>query len=140
MGRSAQCAGNTNLLTEHAAATSGRELLFANRRSAAIRHTDFLHCWRSACDGTPTHPTLGGTTPGKLPPLCLGLRFHDLRHTHKNMLIELGVPEIAQDERLGHRPPGMRAVYARATPAMRKQMIDGLERVWADQRKAQFNP
>jgi integrase len=30
-----------DLLAEHAAATSGRELLFANRGSAALRHTDF---------------------------------------------------------------------------------------------------
>ena len=122
-----------DLLAEHAAATSGRELLFANRRSAAIRHTDFLNRWRPACDGTPTHATHGGTAPDTLPPICLGLRFHDLRHTQKNMLIELDVPEILQDERLGHHPPGMRATYAHTTPAMRKQMIDGLEQMWANQ-------
>jgi integrase len=103
-----------DLLADHAATTNGRELLFANRRAAAIRHTDFLNRWRPACDGT-------------LPPICPGLRFHDLRHTHKNMLIELDVPEILHDERLGHHPPGMRAVYAHTTPAMRKQMIDGLD-------------
>jgi hypothetical protein len=61
-----------------------------------------------------------------------------VRHTHKNMLIELDVPEIAQDERLGHRPPGMRAVYAHATPDMRKHMIDGLERVWDNEGKPHF--
>jgi integrase len=103
-----------DLLADHAATTNGRELLFANRRAAAIRHTDFLNRWRPACDGT-------------LPPICPGLRFHDLRHTHKNMLIELDVPEILHDERLGHHPPDMRAVYAHTTPAMRKQMIDGLD-------------
>jgi hypothetical protein len=56
------------------------------------------------------------------------------------MLVELDVPEILQDERLGHRPPGMRAVYAHATPAMRKQMIDGLERMWADPEKGAGQP
>jgi len=112
-----------------------RELLFANRRAAALRHTDFLNYWRPACDGTPTHAALGGTVAGTLPPLCPGLRFHDLRHTHKNMLIELDAPEILHDERLGHHPPGMRAIYAHTTPAMRKQMIDGLERVWANEGK-----
>jgi integrase len=29
---------------------------------------------------------------------------------------------------------------ARTNPDMRKQMIDGLERVWANRRKAQFKP
>jgi hypothetical protein len=32
----------------------------------------------------------------------------------------------------------MRAVYEHATPAMRTQMIDGLERLWADQGTPQF--
>jgi hypothetical protein len=36
----------------------------------------------------------------------LGLRFEDLQHTHKTMLIELGVSDVLQDERLGHRPTG----------------------------------
>jgi hypothetical protein len=51
------------------------------------------------------------------------------------MLVELEVPEALQDDRLGHRPPGMRAINARATPAMRKQMIYGLERMWVDPEK-----
>ena len=120
-----------DLLTDHVAATDGRELLFANRRAAAIRHTDFLHRWRPACDGTPTRSALGATAPDALPPLCAGLRFHDLRHTHRTILAELGVPEALRDERLGHRPPGMRRVYEHATPGMRKEMIDGLELMWA---------
>jgi hypothetical protein len=33
------------LLTEHTAIIGGRELQFANRRSTAIRHTDFLTHW-----------------------------------------------------------------------------------------------
>lgn len=47
------------------------------------------------------------------------------------MLAELGVPEALRDERLGHRPPGMRRVYEHATAGMRKEMIDGLEQMWA---------
>jgi integrase len=82
-----------DLLTEHAASAGGRELLFANRRATAIRHTDFLTRWRPACDGTPLRATPGGTAPGPLPPICPGLRFHDLRHSHKNLLVELEVPD-----------------------------------------------
>jgi integrase len=81
----------------------------------------------------------GGATPDALAPICLGLRFHDLRHSHKNMLVELDVPEVLQDDRLGHRPPGMRIIYAHPTPAMREQMVYGLERIWADRRKAQVS-
>ena len=120
-----------DLLTEHTANTGGRELLFANRSGAAIRHTDFLTHWRPACDGAPTDSALGGTAPDALAPIFPGLRFHDLRHSHKNMLVELDVPEILQDDRLGHRPPGMRIIYAHTTPAMREQMIYGLEQMWA---------
>ena len=120
----------TDLLTEHASGTGGRELVFANRRGAAIRHTDFLTRWRRACDGAHMDAAPGGAAP-----VCRGLRFHDLRHSHKNMLGELDVPEVLQDDRLGHRPPGMRIIYAHATPAMREQMIYGLEQVWADRGK-----
>lgn len=129
-----------DLLTEHTANIGGRELLFANRRSAAIRHTDFLAHWRPACDGTCTEPVLGGAAPNALAPICPGLRFHDLRHTHKTMLVELEVPEVLQDERLGHRPTGMHAVYAHTTPTMRKQMIEGLERIWADRDESPAQP
>ena len=59
-----------------------------------------------------------------------GLRFHDLRHMHKTMLTELGVPEILQDERLGHDPPGMRGVYAHTTVRMRQAMAEGLQELW----------
>jgi integrase len=120
-----------DLLAEHCAGVADRELLFANRRGAPIRHTDFLHRWRPACDGTPTRSTPGATAPDALPPLCAGLRFHDLRHTHRTILAELGVPEALRDERLEHRPLGMRRVYEHATPGMRQEVIDELELIWA---------
>ncbi|MBR7831244.1 hypothetical protein KDK95_33370 [Actinospica sp. MGRD01-02] len=59
-----------------------------------------------------------------------GLRFQNLRYTRKTMLIELGVPEIPQDERLGHHPPGMRGVYARTITRMRRAMAEGLQALW----------
>jgi hypothetical protein len=46
------------------------------------------------------------------------------------MLTELGVPEVLQDERLGHHPPGMRGVYAHTTTAMREAMVEGLQGQW----------
>jgi hypothetical protein len=50
---------------------------------------------------------------------CLGLRFHDLRNSHKTLLTELGVPEVLQHERIGNHPPGMRTAK-----------LEGLERTW----------
>ena len=58
-------------------------------------------------------------------------RTHDLHHTHRTILAELAVPEALRDERLGHRPPGMRRVYEHATSGMREEMIDALELMWA---------
>ena len=39
--------------------------------------------------------------------MCESLRFHDLRQSHKTVLIALGVEEIMQDNRLGHTPRGV---------------------------------
>jgi integrase len=120
-------------LARHAERIGDRDLLFVNRRGAPIRHTDFLRMWRPACDGGfPRYGRDGRILEPAKPPICLGLRFHDLRHTHKTMLIELDVPEVLQDERLGHHPPGMRTVYAHTTPAMRTTMIAGLEMLWLE--------
>ena len=119
------------LLNEHAEAAGGRLVLFTNRRGDPIRHTDFLRLWRAACDGRPTqYGPRGEVRAPAEPPLHPGLRFHDLRHTHKTMLTELGVPEVLQDERLGHHPPGMRSVYGHTTRRMHEELVDGLQRSW----------
>jgi integrase len=119
------------LLQARIEAVDGRTLIFANRHGEPIRHTDFLRLWRAACDGRPARYGRGGELrePAESP-LHSGLRFHDLRHTHKTMLTELGVPEVLQDERLGHHPPGMRGVYAHTTRRMREELVDGLQGLW----------
>jgi integrase len=119
------------LLAEHCSVTGGVDLLFANRRGEPIRNSDFLRRWRPACDGAAQRLARDGRVlAAATAPLCLGLRFHDLRHSLKTLLTELGVPEVLQDERLGHHPPGMRTVYAHPTAAMRAAMLEGLERIW----------
>jgi len=117
-----------DLLQAQIEPADGRTLIFANRRGEPIRHTDFLRLWRVACDGRPAQYGRGGELrdPAE-PPVHSGLRFHDLRHTHKTMLIELGVPEVLQYERLGHHPPGMRSVYAHTTRRMREELVDELQ-------------
>jgi integrase len=120
-----------SLLAEHCSAIGGTDLLFTNRRGEPIRNTDFLRRWRPACDGAAQRLARDGRVlTAATVPLRPGLRFHDLRHSHKTLLTELGVPEVLQDERLGHHPPGMRTAYAHTTPAMRTSMLEGLEHTW----------
>ena len=119
------------LLAEHCSGIGGAGLLFVNRQGEPIRHSDFLRRWRPACDGAAQRLASDGRVlAAATAPLCPGLRFHDLRHSHKTLLTELGVPEVLQDERLGHHPPGMRTAYAHTTTAMRTTMLEGLERTW----------
>lgn len=97
-----------------------------------IGSASFLRRWRPACDDAAQCLAADGRVLAAIiTPLCPGLRFRDLHHSHKNMLVELEVPEVLQDDRLGHRPPGMHPVYAHTTPAMRDEMTYGLEWMWA---------
>lgn len=114
------------LLARHIEANRGRELLFVNSRGEPIRHSDWLYQWHTACDGGPRLGRAGRSGSGP----CPGARFHDLRHTHATMLAELGVPEVLRDDRLGHHPPGVRALYTHTTTAMRAAMIQSLEQLW----------
>jgi integrase len=114
------------LLARHLEAIGDRDLLFVNRAGAPIRHSDWLRAWHTACDGT----TGGTASRGGLAPVCRGARFHDLRHAHATMLVELGVPEVLRDERLGHKPPGVRGIYTHTTAAMRTAMTTALELTW----------
>ena len=101
-------------------------MLFINSRGEPIRHSDWLHQWHTACDGDGGRGRAVRLSAGP----CPGARFHDLRHTHATMLAELGVPEVLRDDRLGHHPPGVRALYTHTTPAMRAAMVQSLEQLW----------
>lgn len=46
------------------------------------------------------------------------------------MLIELGVPDVLQNERLGHRPAGAAGLYSHSTPAMHTRMLTALQDLW----------
>lgn len=53
---------------------------------------------------------------------------HDLRHSHKTWMIDDGIPEVAQFERLGHKLTGIREIYSHVTAEFRDRILDGLER------------
>jgi hypothetical protein len=58
-------------------------------------------------------------------PVKDGLTPHGLRHSHKTWMTEDGIPEILAEQRLGHQIPGMRGLYAHASPSMRDEPTPG---------------
>jgi hypothetical protein len=45
-------------------------------------------------------------------------------------MAEDGIPEILAEQRLGHQVPGMRGLYAHASPRMREELTDALQSRW----------
>lgn len=118
-------------LLRHIERMGERDLLFPDTHGRLRRHTDWLYLWRPACNGRPEQLAPDGRVRAPaVPALCPGLRLQDLRHTHKTMLIELGVPEVLQIERLGHQAAGVSALYAHSTPAMHAQLTAALQQLW----------
>jgi len=126
-------------LLRHIEMMGERDLLFPDTHGRPRRHTDWLYLWRPACDGQPERLTPGRRVRAPaVPALCPGLRLQDLRHTHKTMLIELGIPDVLQNERLGHHSAGIPALYAHSTTAMRAHLTAALQRLWRQRRQYQF--
>jgi integrase len=65
-------------------------------------------------------------------PIAPDLTPHGLRHTHKTMMEELGIPSKLMDDRMGHEDGSVQARYSHITPAMRQQLLDGLTRLWLE--------
>lgn len=100
--------------------------VFAGRDGGLLRRGAFrTRHWLLALAGDPDHQD-----PDQREPVCVGMTFHRLRHTHKTWMIEDGIPEIAQYARLGHHMPGIAARYAHATPAMSTQLLTALQHRW----------
>ncbi|MFG1605869.1 LacI family DNA-binding transcriptional regulator [Actinoplanes sp. NPDC049265] len=89
-------------------------------------------------------PILGGTFPG-VPArgrgavsradacwtsIATGLTPHGLRHSHKTMMEEMGVPKKLQDDRMGHADGSVQARYSHITAAMRQRLMDDLTAQW----------
>ena len=105
----------------HVFVTTGRELL---RRSNFGRRA-----MRPATDGN-LHISLPRV---RVQPVVPGLRFHDLRHSHKTWLIADGIPEVGQARRLGHRiPDAIREIYSHVAPEVEARLLAALERRWHD--------
>jgi integrase len=72
-------------------------------------------------------------------PIAPGLTPHGLRHTHKTLMEELGIPSKLMNDRMGHEDGSVQARYSHITVAMRQQLLDALTRLWLtalDERRA----
>ncbi|MEU9400606.1 LacI family DNA-binding transcriptional regulator [Streptomyces sp. NPDC048242] len=58
------------------------------------------------------------------------LTRHGLRHGHRTLLEELGVPKVLIDDRMGHEDGSVSAIYTHITDSMRATMVDALTEVW----------
>jgi integrase len=63
-------------------------------------------------------------------PVAEGLTPHGLRHSHKTMMEEIGVPKKLQDDRMGHADGSVQARYSHITAAMRQRLMDDLTAQW----------
>lgn len=63
------------------------------------------------------------------------IRFHDLRHTHATMLLQMGEHPKVVSERLGHSRVGITMdVYSHVMPDMQKDAADNFEKIMKQER------
>ncbi|MGO1055632.1 LacI family DNA-binding transcriptional regulator [Crossiella sp. CA198] len=82
----------------------------------------------------PGIPVRGRNAPGRADacwlPIAPGLTPHGLRHTHRTLLVKLGLPGVLIDDRLGHLDGSVQGRYTHVTAAMRLALLDGLTGIW----------
>jgi integrase len=82
---------------------------------------------RPAADGT--IPRARTRTP--LQPAKPGMTFHGTRHGHKTWMIADGIPEAAQDLRLGHlMPDKVRKTYSHVAASVETRLLACLQQRW----------
>jgi integrase len=86
-------------------------------------------------DPWPGVPVRGRNATGRADscwlPIAPRLTPHGLRHTHKTVMVELGIPPKLMDERMGHEDGSIQARYSHVTSDMRQQLVTGLTDRWA---------
>jgi integrase len=63
-------------------------------------------------------------------PIAKGLTPHGLRHSHKTLMIEAGIPPVLQDERMGHADGSVQGRYSHVTRDMRERLLGELTAAW----------
>lgn len=59
-----------------------------------------------------------------------GLSPHGLRHSHRTLMEQLGVPAVLADERMGHTDTSVQRRYTHVTADMRKGLVEALTESW----------
>lgn len=81
-------------------------------------------------------PSADGTLPRahtrvRLQPAKPGLTFHGTRHGHKTWMIADGIPDAAQDLRLGHlMPDKVRKTYSHVAASVEARLLECLQDRW----------
>jgi integrase len=87
-------------------------------------------------DPWPGIPVRGRNASGRAEacwmPIAPGLTPHGLRHSHKTLMVQLGIPPVLMDERLGHQDGSVQARYSHVTDEMRRRLLDELTGLWND--------
>jgi integrase len=113
------------------------DALFLNRNGTLVGYDTWMQTrWRRVCDGRAAEVLASGRVREAVPGAGPGLVFHDLKHTHAAMMDDLGTHTAMRHYRLGHVIPGAPGVYSHPTPAMRADLVAGLQRVWEEWRSA----
>ena len=63
-------------------------------------------------------------------PIAAGLTPHGLRHSHRTLMEQLGIPPVLMDERIGHLDGSVQRRYTHVTSEMRKRLTEELTRCW----------
>mgnify|MGYP001241810973 CR=1 FL=1 len=69
---------------------------------------------------------------GRWEPICVGMKPHGLRHSHRVVLEEVGTPKVLMDDRMGHVDHSTSARYSHVTPTMRRRLVEALQERWEE--------
>ena len=85
---------------------------------------------RPAADGRPAWRGQGAPPKEGWEPIEPGLTMRKLRKLHDSLQDQIGVKESLAHEQAGHKRAGIKGVYQRPTPTMRRERLDGLQDVF----------
>lgn len=103
--------------------TGAREApIFTARHGGLLWRTTFVaNVWRPACDGDPRRGWA---------PIWPGLKFKDLRSTHRTWMDEDQIAEVVMAKRMGHKLRDVRDNYATLTDRMAATLMHALQQRW----------
>jgi integrase len=92
----------------------GSSFVFTGPRGALLRRSNFARrIWAPAVES-----------------IKPGLHLHDLRHSHRALLMADGVPEFAINRRMGHARRTISDSYSHVLPVVEKRMLEALQARW----------